>query len=102
MKLRWWQRSVPVTKTTNLPESCLWVTETTNLKPQLIPNRHPWDGTLNPEIFHDVRQAAPGWDVYMLEREWRQWLGEQETEPKAPERHFLKFCKTWHERRKAG
>jgi len=60
----------------------------------------PWHGTLNPEIFHDVRQVAPGWDVYMLEREWRQWLGEQETEPKAPERHFLKFCKTWHERRK--
>ena len=59
----------------------------------------PWSGTLDPEIFHDARQIAPGYDVYMLEREWRQWLGEQETEPKAPERHFLKFCRSWYERR---
>jgi plasmid replication initiation protein len=56
-----------------------------------------WEGGLDPEVYHDARQVAPGWDVHYLEREWRQWLGENEIEPKHPERHFVKFCRTWHE-----
>ena len=58
-----------------------------------------WEGRLDPEVYQDARNEAPGWDVRHLEDEWRRWLGEQEIEPKAPERHFLKFCRSWHTRR---
>jgi len=61
-----------------------------------------WDGRLDPEAYHDARQAAPGWDVYYVEAQWRRWLGENEIEPKHPERHFVKFCKSWYERRGAA
>ena len=58
-----------------------------------------WEGRLDPEAYHDARSAAPGWDVYLLEREWRSWLGDNEIEPKYPTRHFIKFCNSWHEKR---
>jgi len=58
-----------------------------------------WEGRLDPEAYHDARSAARGWDVYLLEREWRSWLGENEIEPKHPTRHFIKFCKSWQEKR---
>jgi plasmid replication initiation protein len=58
-----------------------------------------WEGGLDPEAYNDAREAAPGWDVYYLEREWRRWLGDNEIEPKHPERHFVKFCQTWYEKR---
>lgn len=64
-------------------------------------NAPSWDGDLDPEAYHDARTAAPGWDIYLLEREWRSWLGENEIEPKHPTRHFIKFCKSWHEKRGA-
>ena len=58
-----------------------------------------WEGHLDPEAYNDARTAAPGWDVYLLENEWRAWLGDNEIEPKHPARHFVKFCKSWHEKR---
>jgi plasmid replication initiation protein len=58
-----------------------------------------WEGGLDPEINGDARRAAPGWDVYYLEREWRLWLGENEIAPRHPERHFVKFCRSWYEKR---
>ncbi len=58
-----------------------------------------FDGPLDPEAYHDARTAAPGWDIHFLEREWRKWLGENEIEPKHPARHFVKFCRTWYEKR---
>ena len=61
-----------------------------------------WDGRLDTETYNDARQAAPGWDVYHIEAQWRRWLGENEIEPKYPARHFVKFCKTWYEKRGAA
>lgn len=58
-----------------------------------------WKGRLDPEAYHDARAVAPSWDIHYLEHEWRQWLGENEIEPKAPARHFVKFCKSWYEKR---
>jgi len=58
-----------------------------------------WDGRLDPDAYHHARQAAPGWDIYGLEQEWRVWCGSEEIEPKHPERHFIKFCRSWYERR---
>lgn len=58
-----------------------------------------WEGNLDPDAYHDARSVAPGWDIYLLEREWRSWLGSNEIEPKHPARHFIKFCKSWYEKR---
>src|SRR5690606_15587439 len=58
-----------------------------------------WQGHLSPEAYEDARNHAPGWDIYMLEERWRIWLGENEIEPKHPDRHFVKFCMSWYEKR---
>ena len=65
----------------------------------LVRSVEPWSGRLDPEAYIDARSVAPGWDVYMLEHEWRSWLGENEIEPKAPARHYVKFCQSWYEKR---
>ncbi len=65
----------------------------------LAPAADPWTGPLDGDIYGDARNVAPGWDVHYLEREWRNWLGENEIAPKNPERHFLKFCQSWFEKR---
>ena len=62
------------------------------------PEHEVWNGPLIPDAYHDARLVAPGWDVHYLEREWRRWLGENEIEPRYPERHFVKFCGTWCEK----
>ena len=51
---------------------------------------------LNPETYHDARTAAPGWDVYYLEREWRDWISEA---PRDADAAFIGFCRKWYERR---
>ena len=59
------------------------------------------DGPLGSDAYHDARLAALGWDVYHLEQRWRKWLGENEIEPRNPDRHFIKFCQSWFEKRQA-
>ncbi len=51
------------------------------------------------EFRRAVRNLKPGWDVCHLEQEFRNWLGEEEIVPKNPEKMFLKFCKSWFEKR---
>jgi hypothetical protein len=51
---------------------------------------------LHSETYEDARDAAPGWDIYYLEREWRDWITEA---PRDPDRAFLGFCRKWFERR---
>lgn len=63
------------------------------------PVAEAWMGVLDPDIYGDARNIAPGWDVHHLEREWRMWLGDNEIAPKNPERHFIKFCETWFTKR---
>ena len=58
-----------------------------------------WSGLLDNRVYEDARKAAPGWDVYQLEQEWRLWLGDNEIIPQHPEKHFVKFCATWSEKR---
>jgi hypothetical protein len=64
-----------------------------------LPSSAGWEGQLDADAHDLAREAAPSWDVYYLEREWRQWLGENEIEPKHATRHFVKFCRTWYEKR---
>jgi hypothetical protein len=63
------------------------------------PETEAWSGPIDPEVYEEVRRVAPGWDAHYLEREWRTWLGENEIAPKHPERHLVKFCQTWFEKR---
>jgi plasmid replication initiation protein len=53
-------------------------------------------GTLDAETYHDARIVARGWDVYYLEREWRDWITER---PRDPDAAFIGFCRKWYERR---
>lgn len=45
---------------------------------------------LEPETYEKARKAAPGWDVYHLESEWREWITEP---PKDTDAAFIGFCK---------
>ena len=51
---------------------------------------------LKPEAYDYARDAAPGWDIYHLEREWRDWIVEP---PRDPDRAFVGFCRKWFEKR---
>ncbi len=55
-------------------------------------------GSLSGDTYHDARIEAPGWDVYYLEREWRDWITEA---PRDPDAAFIGFCRKWYERRGA-
>lgn len=55
--------------------------------------------SLKSETYEDARIEAPGWDVRMIEQEWRGWCIKEEIEPKRPDAHFLKFCRSWYEKR---
>lgn len=51
---------------------------------------------LDPDIYNEARLVAPGWDVYVLEQEWREWMSDP---PRHPDAAFLGFCKKWYEKR---
>jgi len=51
---------------------------------------------LSPETFETARRAAPGWDIYHLEQEWRDWMTEA---PRKADAAFIGFCRTWFEKR---
>lgn len=51
---------------------------------------------LKPDTYDHAREAAPGWDVYHLECEWRDWIIEA---PRDADRAFVGFCRKWFEKR---
>lgn len=57
---------------------------------------------LSDDAFHDARQIAPGWDVYMLAQKWRAWVTEGMEQgmeaPRHPDAAFCGFCRKWVER----
>lgn len=64
-----------------------------------VPAIEIFEGPLPPAAYEDAREAAPSWDAHYLEQEWRRWCGHEEIEPKSPHRHFVKFCRSWFEKR---
>lgn len=48
------------------------------------------------DTYDKARKAAPTWDVYFLEQEWRMWMSET---PKHPDGAFIGFCRKWYERK---
>ena len=51
---------------------------------------------LSSDVYARAKEAAPGWDVYVLEQEWRGWMTEA---PRNPDAAFVGFCRKWFERR---
>lgn len=68
------------------------------LPPELQITASKGERHIHDEI-EQAREVAPGWDVRAIEHEWRVWLGDNDVQPRAPEAHFLKFCRSWFERR---
>jgi Initiator Replication protein len=53
-----------------------------------------FDVRLRPDTFDKAKELAPGWDVYMLEAEWREWGAQQPGwPPDKPDAAFIGFCK---------
>jgi hypothetical protein len=44
------------------------------------------------ETYEKAKRAAPGWDVYVLEREWREWSAVK-VPPHNPDAAFIAFCR---------
>ena len=58
---------------------------------------------LDPDVYHEARLAAPGYDVYELERQWRSWVEMSGAEPpRNPTAAFLGFCRKWWSMRQSG
>jgi hypothetical protein len=53
--------------------------------------------TIDLETYNDARIVAPGYDVYYLEQEWRNfWVESGKPELKNPDAAFIGFCKSRH------
>lgn len=56
--------------------------------------------SLQTDTLTKARQAAPTWDVYFLEQEWRSWMNVKEMPaPENPDAAFLGFCRSWYQRK---
>jgi len=56
--------------------------------------------SLTSDAYVAARQAAPGWDIYVLEREWRSWMLDGGLDaPKDADKAFAGFCRKWFEKR---
>jgi len=92
-----------IAKSDHLPDYLLTVTENKatfkNRKVSVEVEKTRFTIHLSPETFNDARTCAPGWDVYVLEQEWRSWmaLGGLDA-PQNPDGAFLGFCRKWYER----
>jgi len=48
---------------------------------------------LKPQTIENARKFAGGWDLYMIESEWRQMLGERGSLPDKPDGSFVQYVK---------
>ncbi len=45
------------------------------------------------DTFEKAKRAAPGFDIYFLEAEWREWIDKKGQHPKDPDAAFIGFCR---------
>jgi hypothetical protein len=48
---------------------------------------------LQTATYEKAKRAAPGFDVYALEQEWRNWIAKKGKQPKNPDIAFVGFCR---------
>lgn len=48
---------------------------------------------LSADVHNAARAAAPGWDVHILEGDWRDWVTTKGISVMDADRHFVSFCK---------
>ena len=53
---------------------------------------------LRTATYERAKQAAPGWDIYELERQWREWIAKKGP-PQKPDAAFIAFCRNKAARR---
>ncbi|MCB0213525.1 MAG: pirin [Anaerolineae bacterium] len=65
--------------------------------PPALPSPYPAPTSpsilLKPATYEKARQAAPGFDVYALEQDWREWIAQKGEQPKNPDSAFIGFCR---------
>ena len=52
---------------------------------------------LSTSDYERARKAAPGWDIYSLESEWREWIATK-GQPEKPGPAFIAFCRKKYQR----
>ena len=53
--------------------------------------------------YERAKKEAPGWDIYVLEMEWRDWMHEKEKPaPDNPGAAFAGFCRSWYQKKGAA
>jgi Initiator Replication protein len=71
-----------------------------NITP-LVPRSQQVSLPLNPRLsttdYEKAKQTAPGWDIYHLEQEWREWIAKK-GKPENPSAAFIAFCRKKHQR----
>ena len=50
--------------------------------------------SLDPDTYEVARRHAAGWDIRVLESEWRLWVAQRKLKVRNPDANFIKFCKT--------
>jgi len=49
--------------------------------------------SLKLDTFEKAKKVAPGFDIYYLEAEWREWIDKKGEHPKDPDAAFIGFCR---------
>jgi hypothetical protein len=47
---------------------------------------------LKTDTFEKAKKVAPGFDIYFLVAEWREWIKRKGEHPKNPDSAFIGFC----------
>ena len=48
---------------------------------------------LKTATYEKAHKAAPGFDIYNLEKQWREWIAKKKELPKRPDAAFIAFCR---------
>jgi hypothetical protein len=57
------------------------------------PGGFPVPVQLRLETYSKAKEAAPGYDVYALEQDWKEWIDKKGTRPENPDKAFIGFCR---------
>ena len=49
--------------------------------------------SLKPDTITEAKHHAAGWDIYVLEDEWRDWVADKKIKVADADAHFIKFCR---------